>query len=71
MGQTTSTHRPTLDEIRGWPATVTVPEAARAMGISKSHLHALIKRGESPVRVLPVRGNNRVITASLIRLLEG
>ncbi|MGW2692420.1 DNA-binding protein [Streptomyces sp. NPDC001296] len=62
---------PTLDEVRTWPATVTVPKAALAMGISKSHLHALIKRGESPVKTLPVGGARRVITASLIRLLEG
>lgn len=28
---------PTLDEIRRWPATVGVADAARALGISKSH----------------------------------
>lgn len=62
---------PTLDEIRSWPATVSVPQAARAMGISKTHLHALIKRGESPVKTLPLGGRHRVITAALVRLLEG
>ncbi|SDM47686.1 hypothetical protein SAMN04487981_101648 [Streptomyces sp. cf386] len=62
---------PTLDEIRAWPATVSVPTAATALGISKTYLHALIKRGDAPVKVLPLDGRHRVITASLVRLLEG
>ncbi|MEU8968062.1 DNA-binding protein [Streptomyces monashensis] len=62
---------PTLDEIRSWPATVSVPQAAKAMGISKTHLHALIKRGESPVKTLPLGTRHRVVTAALVRLLEG
>lgn len=61
---------PTLDEVRSWPATVSVPQAATAMGLSKTYLNNLIKRGESPVKVLPLQGRNRVITASLVRLLE-
>mgnify|MGYP001610305322 CR=1 FL=1 len=67
----TATEVPTLDEVRTWPATVSVPMAATALGISKTHLHALIKRGESPVKVLPLDGRHRVITAALVRLLEG
>ncbi|MER7694259.1 helix-turn-helix domain-containing protein [Streptomyces sp. NPDC097610] len=63
--------RPTLDEIRAWPATVSVPEAAAALGISKTYLYDLIKRNESPVKLVPLQGRNRVITASLVRLLEG
>lgn len=66
-----TTTAPTLDEVRAWPAVVTAAQAATALGISKSHLNALIRDGESPVKVLPVRGCNRVITASLVRLLEG
>lgn len=62
---------PTLDEIRAWPATISVPQAATALGISKTYLHDLIKRNESPVKVLPLDGRHRVITASLVRLLEG
>lgn len=65
-----STKVPTLAEVRGWPATVSVPQAASALGISKSYLHALIKRHEAPVRVLPFKGRHRVVTASLVRLLE-
>ncbi|MFJ2964257.1 DNA-binding protein [Streptomyces collinus] len=61
---------PTLDEIRAWPAAVNVPEAARAIGISSSHLYELIKRDEAPVRVLSFGARHRVVTASLIKLLE-
>lgn len=61
---------PTLAEIRAWPATVSVPQAATALGVSKSYLHELIKRGASPVKVLPLEGRHRVITASLVQLLE-
>jgi excisionase family DNA binding protein len=63
--------RPTLDDIRTWPAAITVPEAATALGCSKTHLHELIKRGEAPVTVLPIRGRNLIATASLVRLLGG
>ncbi|MEU0723126.1 helix-turn-helix domain-containing protein [Streptomyces sp. NPDC006140] len=62
---------PTLDEIRSWPATVSVPKAATALGVSKSHLYELIRRGEAPVKLVPLGGRHRVITASLVRLLEG
>lgn len=61
---------PTLDEIRGWPAAVNVPDAARAIGISKSHLYELIARNEAPVRVLSFGTRHRVVTASLVQLLE-
>lgn len=63
--------RPTLDEVRAWPATVAPSQAATALGISKSHLNALIASGEAPVKVLRLGGRNRVITAALVRLLEG
>lgn len=62
---------PTLDEVRQWPATVDVRQAAAALGISRAHLYELIKRGEAPVRTLPLGGRCRVVTASLVRLLEG
>ncbi|QKW41713.1 helix-turn-helix domain-containing protein [Streptomyces microflavus] len=62
--------KPTLADIRAWPATIGVPDAAKALGVSKSHMHALIKRGESPVRTLSFGARHRVVTADLIRLLE-
>ncbi|MEW2305402.1 helix-turn-helix domain-containing protein [Streptomyces sp. NPDC006655] len=70
-GRSKSSDGPTLDEIRSWPATVSVPKAATALGVSKTHLHALIRRGEAPVKLVPLGGRHRVITASLVRLLEG
>lgn len=60
---------PTLEEIRGWPATVPVPLACSAIGISKSHGYSLLKSGEFPCRTIPLRGVHRVVTASLIALL--
>jgi hypothetical protein len=61
---------PTLAEIRSWPATVDIAAAARALGISRSHAYALVERGEFPATVLPVGHRLRVITASLVAILE-
>ncbi|MGW6891051.1 helix-turn-helix domain-containing protein [Streptomyces chartreusis] len=61
---------PTLDEVRSCPATISVSQAATALGISKSHLHVLIKDGRAPVKLVPLGGRHRVITSSLVRLLE-
>ncbi|MFD6421740.1 DNA-binding protein [Streptomyces sp. NPDC060198] len=61
---------PTLAEIRAWPATVAVADAAYALGVSKSYLYDLVNRDEAPVRTLPFGGRRRVITASLVHLLE-
>lgn len=64
------TVQPTLDEMRSWAATVDVPAAARALGISKSHLYELIKRGQVPFRVVAFGNRYRVITSSLVAYLE-
>ncbi|MFC8679820.1 DNA-binding protein [Streptomyces griseorubiginosus] len=61
---------PTLDEVRAWPATVSVVDAAAAMGVGKSKLYEQVRLGAAPVRTLPISGVNRVVTASLVRLLE-
>ncbi|MFF4360869.1 DNA-binding protein [Streptomyces sp. NPDC001604] len=63
--------QPTLAEIRKWPATVSVPLAAQALGCSKSHLHERIKAGDSPVKIIPFGSRYVVITADLVRLLSG
>lgn len=63
--------QPTLDDVRGWPATVAVSRAAQALGCSKSHLHERIKRGDSPVRTIPFGSRYVVITADLLRVLSG
>lgn len=62
--------RPTLSDIRSWPATVDVPQAALALGCSRSHLYDLIKRGEAPVKTLPFGRRHVVVTQSLVTLLE-
>lgn len=61
---------PTLADVRKWPATVGVTETAQALGISRAHLYALVKRGEAPVRVLTFGTKHRVVTASIVALLE-
>lgn len=61
---------PTLAEVRKWPATVGIPEAARALGISRAHMYELVRRGEAPVKILPLGSRQRVITASLVAVLE-
>jgi hypothetical protein len=67
----TKTSQPTLAEVRAWPATVSIAHAAAAIGCSKSHLHARIKSGDSPVKVIPLGTRYVVITADLVRLLSG
>ncbi|MFE3202287.1 DNA-binding protein [Embleya sp. NPDC059237] len=61
---------PTLAEVREWPATVAVSQGARALGISGSLAYELIRKGEFPVRILTLGSSQRVVTASLIALLE-
>ncbi|MFD6914047.1 DNA-binding protein [Streptomyces virginiae] len=64
--------RPTLADVRSWPATVSVVEAAEALGCSKTFLYERIKTGDSPVKTLSVGGRRYVvITADLVRLLSG
>jgi len=62
--------RPTLHQISQWPATVAVPIAATAFGISRSHAYDLITRGEFPAKTICVGRRYRVITASIIRALS-
>lgn len=68
-GTLTLREQPTLEEIRTWPATVSVARAAAAMGVSKSHLGELIRKDKSPVKVVPLGARRRVVTASLLSLL--
>lgn len=67
----TQSVQPTLADVRKWPATVSVALAASAIGCSKSHLHELIKRGDCPVKTIPLGARHVVITADLVRLLTG
>ena len=67
----TKPSQPTLAEVRKWPATVSVAQAATAIGCGKSHLHDRIKRGDCPVKTIPLGSRVVVITADLVRLLSG
>ncbi|MGW3392798.1 DNA-binding protein [Streptomyces hydrogenans] len=63
-------HSPTLEEVRKWPATCEVTKAAQALGVSRAKLYGQIKSDTAPVKVLRFGRSVRVVTASLIRLLE-
>nr|WSS65155.1 helix-turn-helix domain-containing protein [Streptomyces sp. NBC_01177] len=64
-----SSHHP--DRIRAtWSGTASVEDAARAFGMSRSKGYDLVRRGEFPCRVLPIGRAARVVTASLLRVLE-
>lgn len=62
---------PTLPEVRNWPATVSVRRASAALGWSPSWSYELLARNEFPCRVIKIGSRARVVTASLIALLEG
>ncbi len=61
----------TLRELRNGPPTVDVRTACRVLGISRSHGYNLIAAGEFPAKVITVGSRRRVITVSLLRLIEG
>ena len=60
----------TLDELRACPATIKIPIAAKALGISRAQAYALASRGEFPTRVLKLGSTFRIPTEPLIRFLE-
>ncbi|MFI8529050.1 helix-turn-helix transcriptional regulator [Streptomyces aquilus] len=60
----------TLDEVRTWPALVSLAQAARALGIGTTTAYDWHRRGEFPVPVLKVGGRQKVRTADLVRYLE-
>ncbi|MDX3634812.1 helix-turn-helix domain-containing protein [Streptomyces europaeiscabiei] len=61
---------PTLTEIREWPAVVSVPQAAAALGCSRSTLYEAIKSGQAPVRTLSYGRRVVCVTASIVAALE-
>jgi hypothetical protein len=63
--------RPTLAEIREWPATVSVPKAGTAWGMSRNQAYAMAKRGDFPATVYRIGSRYQVVTASIIRALSG
>jgi predicted DNA-binding transcriptional regulator AlpA len=61
----------TLREVRSWPAAVDVEDAARALGISRASAYQSISEGTFPAEVIRVNRRMRVLTHSLIAVLEG
>lgn len=61
---------PTLEEIRRWSVTVDVTAAASALGVSRSNLYEQIRLDAAPVRTVRVGSRVRVVTASIIALLD-
>jgi predicted site-specific integrase-resolvase len=62
---------PTLREVRAWPATCDPAQAALALGISRSTTYECLRRGDFPAQAIRVGGRWRVLTASLVSVLEG
>lgn len=67
----TVTERPTLAEIKAWPPTVDIPTAALALGVSRSALYEAVRAGRCPVDSITVGHRTRILTAALVRTLEG
>jgi hypothetical protein len=61
----------TLGDVRRWPPTVDVSMAAEALGVSRSSLYTAIAAGDAPVAIIRVNRRMKVLTSSLIELLEG
>jgi excisionase family DNA binding protein len=70
MATTATPAGPTLDEVRRWPATVSVEDASAALGISRAHAYDLIKTGEFPAKALSVGRRIRVTTSSILAIID-
>jgi predicted DNA-binding transcriptional regulator AlpA len=62
--------RPTLEQVRQWPATVGIPSASAALGISRSHGYELAARDKFPARLIRAGGRLVVVTADLVKQLS-
>nr|WSW71321.1 helix-turn-helix domain-containing protein [Streptomyces sp. NBC_00995] len=53
-----------------WGGTGSVEDASTAFGFSRAKGYDLVRRGEFPCRVLRIGRSTRVVTASLLRVLD-
>ncbi|MFD9224846.1 hypothetical protein ACFWDI_33710 [Streptomyces sp. NPDC060064] len=53
-----------------WAGTGSVEDASKAFGFSRSKGYTLVRQGMFPCRVLRIGRSTRVVTASLLRVLE-
>ncbi|WP_406502905.1 helix-turn-helix transcriptional regulator [Streptomyces sp. NBC_00212] len=69
ISDTDAQHSP--EQIRAtWGGTGSVEDASRAFGFSRAKGYDLVRRGEFPCRVLRLGRTTRVVTASLLRVLD-
>ncbi len=61
----------TLAQVRKLPAAIDVSIAARAFGISRASAYQSISDGTFPVATIRVNRRLKVLTADLLRVLEG
>ena len=66
----TTKTRPTAKEIRNSGAVVSVKMARSALGISESYGYQLAREGRFPARTITVGSCIRVLTRSLLELLD-
>jgi predicted DNA-binding transcriptional regulator AlpA len=60
----------TMKQIRELPAAIDPATAAAALGMSRTWAFESLRRGDFPARALKVGGRWRVITSSVVELLE-
>jgi hypothetical protein len=61
----------TLAQARKLPAVVGVAEAGRVLGLGRSAAYEAIASGTFPAKTIKVGGRLKVLTASLLAVLEG
>lgn len=59
-----------LAELRTWGPTAPIDQAVKPIGISRSYGYELARTNQFPCRVIRVGSRYRVVTSSLIALLE-
>jgi excisionase family DNA binding protein len=59
-----------MREIRNLPATIDATTAAAVLGVSRSTVYEWLRTGAFPGRAISVRHRHRIVTESLIELLE-
>ena len=70
MNRAGESGRMSLAELRTLPPAVNVETAAAALGVSRAAAYDAIARDEFPARVIYVGRRIKVVTASLIDLLD-
>ena len=61
----------TLADVRRWPPAVNVEQAALALGVSRASLYQAIAEDRCPVATITVGHRRKVLTHSLLEVLEG